>query len=72
MSLTCVVPAVVPSLTHNSVPSLPALAKKSFPLTGVSSEPDNEWTKAVPASVPSVFQSSPPLVKNTDPFIDVK
>src|SRR5262249_3336582 len=64
MSLTSLVPPLVPSLTHNSnpfpFPSSPA--KKSFPFRGVSSFAATDLTSAVPAVVSSVFHSSQPRV----------
>src|SRR5262245_27599906 len=62
MSLTSLVPPLVPSLTHNSdpfpLPSSPV--KKSFPVRGVRSFAATDLTSTVPAVVPSLFHSSQP------------
>src|SRR5262245_26071 len=81
MSLTRTVPAVVPSLFHNSEPLVPLLAEKNsvVPMTvrlkGLEPPAPGRMslTRTVPAAVPSLFQSSVPFtlllaVKNSVPF----
>src|SRR5262249_34001533 len=75
MSLTSLVPAVVPSLTHNSEPVVPSSpAKKSLSPTGVSSDSDQiDLTSTVPAAVPSVFHRPlDEVAKNTNPLKALK
>ena len=58
-----IVPAVVPSLFHNSMPVSPSSALKNrVPPNSVSQLAQISLTRTVPASVPSLFHSSRPFV----------
>lgn len=84
MSFTSVVPAEVPSVTHNSWPLVPSLpVNNALPLPSALKEkpqmPEPRvampsagpgWTSrtnVVPSGVPSVIQSSRPLVASSAP-----
>src|SRR5919199_3644597 len=70
MSLTCTVPAAVPSVFHSSVPVVVSLAAKNT-LAPRAVRPLGEllvlrlelmsFTRTVPAAVPSLFHSSAPV-----------
>src|SRR5204863_513375 len=73
MSLTIAVPPAVPSHFHSSSPLIPSSAvKKRVPFALVRPAPKGlidrvlppltSFTIAVPAAVPSLFHSSPPVV----------
>src|SRR5262245_11419846 len=86
MSLTSLVPAVVPSLFHSSRPPVPSYAvKNSVPLTFVRLLMElylwlggRPLTRTVPLAVPSLFHNSKlpcqksPVVKNSVPFTLVR